>query len=48
MLSWFEAHVSQSQFTQDVAGLNQSEQNTSIDPPPDVTKAYVACTYNGG
>jgi hypothetical protein len=46
-LNWLEAHVSQSQFVQDMAGLNQYEQGVTSDPPPDVTKAYVACSTNG-
>lgn len=47
-LSWLEAHVSQSQFTLDMAGLNQFEQGQASDPPPDVAKAYIACSTNGG
>jgi hypothetical protein len=47
-LSWLEDHVSQPKFVQDVAALNQYEQGATSSAPPDITRAYVACTTNGG
>jgi hypothetical protein len=46
-LNWFNAHVSQSQFMQDMAALNQYEQGVTSNPPPDMVKATVACSTNG-
>lgn len=47
-LKWFETHVSQSRFAEDMAGLIQSEQDPNSEPPPDLVNAYVACNYGGG
>jgi hypothetical protein len=47
-LNWFEAHVTQSQFAQDLAQLQQWEPSQAGDPPQDMVKATVACTVNGG
>jgi hypothetical protein len=46
-LSWFEANVPYSQFTPDMAKLEQYEQGQTDQPPQDVTEAYAACTTNG-
>jgi hypothetical protein len=46
-LSWLEANVPYSQFTPDMAKLEQYEQNQTDQPPQDVTEAYVACSTNG-
>jgi len=40
-------NVSQSQFMQDMAALNQYEQGVTSNPPPDMVKATVACSTNG-
>ena len=47
-LNWFEANVTQSQFAQDLAMLQQWEPSQAGDPPQDMVKATVACTVNGG